>query len=69
MLTAVRFVHGWQGYNAGEIAGFDETTCHKLINSGIAELHRPTPESATTRDLAGPPANRAIRSPRTKSIK
>ena len=36
-LIPVRFKVGMRGYNAGEIAGFDEETARKLVESGKAE--------------------------------
>lgn len=35
----VKFLKGWRGYNAGEIAGFDTETADTLIDGDVAEAN------------------------------
>lgn len=52
-MQILQFLKKQSPYNAGEIAGFDDTLAERLIKAGIAKLAPPKPKEETTGD-AGP---------------
>ncbi|ABM32207.1 hypothetical protein QRO08_16665 [Paracidovorax citrulli] len=49
----VRFVKGWRGYNAGEVAGFEAGEAKKLIDGEVAEDAAAKPTAVQTTGARG----------------
>ncbi len=62
-LKAIRFTKGWQGYNGGEVAGFDDETADGLVASGYATVYEP----GAPKDTQAKPAGRTIAVPKYKT--
>lgn len=55
--TRVKFLKSWQGYNAGDIAGFAQKTAQKLVSEGVAafdKVIKPAPSTPTGKPALNP---------------
>lgn len=39
-MTRVKFLKSWQGYNAGDVAGFNQHTAQHLVADGVAAFDK-----------------------------
>lgn len=71
-MKLVRFLRGFDVYNPGECAGFDDEKAKGLVMRGAAvyvetEVETPPPSAAAeTKEIKEPPQDRMMRPERTK---
>lgn len=65
MKTAIKFLHPWNVYNAGEVACFEDAQAKDLVRKGYAVLKNPKEADAEKlRALA-----KHVKDPQTRDIK
>ena len=67
-MRAVQFIHGYNGYNAGETAGFDEERAKRIVDAGYAKFATVPRQTMTKGDSDKSDAPKQHTAKRTKSV-